>query len=193
MTDAPVPADPTWWQITTDAVIPALAIVVSTLIAIGIARWDRADARKSAVEDRADAASARERDRVERLLAEVLELYAVFISGNPHTTDYAPVVRQLRARLMIAQTIPSSAVIGLWLAEQTAVGFRLYDESMRAFPFPNAPVDQIVAAMRPVADWANQCVQTIAGWLSGSITDDDLHGHLQRTAAKPSGTTSDNT
>lgn len=153
-----------FWAVIADAVIPGLAIVISAGIAVLLFVAERRSSEK-----------ARQRERQDRLLEDIIASLAFFVSVNPLAESWADEFRRLRSRVTILQTLPSprTRLLAEWLVLEGERGMGMMLEAQEAFPRAGAvSVDTILGIMRPSHDWANSCIQSIAQWMRGDVDSD---------------------
>lgn len=181
------------WEVLTAALIPAAAIVVSTVIAVRLARTERQASEKAREEEREaalnlrdearrDAALAHEEARRDRVLEELIEVFAFFISAHPTAENWVPMMRLLRARVVVLQTFPTARVLGEWLASENARGMAAMQRAM-SNPWAEAPdAPEFLEWSAPLAQWANDMINGIASWMRGDITDEQLRTATARNS-----------
>lgn len=181
---------PSVWEVVTDAGIPSLALLVSAGIAVWLARSENKRAQKARSEEQDAAARARENERLatrddrnaerrDRHLEELLEIYGFFIAANPATESWLPVMRRLRAKLVILQTIPSARVLADWLVEEGPRGTRAMERAMEN-PYLATPEDPNYMQWHgPMAQWAQDMINSIASWMQGTVTDAEIRETLR--------------
>ncbi|MBD8102489.1 hypothetical protein [Plantibacter sp. CFBP 8775] len=193
---------PSVWDIVTDAGIPSLALLVSAGIAIWLARSESKRAEKARVEEQTVAAQERlieqeaaaqmreterrtaredrESERRDRHLEELLEIYGFFVAANPQTESWLPIMRRLRAKLVILQTIPSALALADWLVAESKRGTDAMAYAMEN-PYLDTPEDpEYMKWQGPMAQWAQDMMNSIASWMRGTVTDADIRETLRR-------------
>ena len=151
------------WDLVSDAVIPASAIVISTLLAVLLFRAERSSSRRAVQQDRQD-----------RLLEEMIATLAFFVSVNPLAESWSAEFRRLRAQVTILQTLPSPSarLLGEWMVLEAARGKADMVKAMVELQFADEATDHLAAQLiKPAHDWAAYCINSIASWMRGDIGD----------------------
>lgn len=130
--------------------------------------------------ERRAAREDRESERRDRHLEELLEIYGFFIAANPQAESWLPIMRRLRAKLVILQTIPSALALADWLV---AEGPRGTDAMAYALENPYLETPESPEYMNwhgPMAQWAQDMMNSIASWMRGTVTDADIRETLRQ-------------
>ncbi|WP_159499108.1 hypothetical protein [Microbacterium sp. 18062] len=166
---------PSIWELLTDAAIPAVAIVASTWIAVRLARSERQQAAEARAAEQRELTAMREAERRaaqtdrenarrDRIIEELVELFAMLIAAPPTAEDLPPTIRAVRAKLLTLGSVPSASALADW------VGARTPD----AAPARAADGTETETDTPSVADWADEMIGTITAWTRGETSDDDL-------------------
>jgi len=155
------------WDLVSGAIIPGLAIILSTAIAVLLFVAERRSSRNS-----------RQQERQDKLLEEILSTLAFFVSVNPLAESWAAEWRKLRSQVTLLQTLPSprARLLGEWLALAIERKSSLLAEAMFALDAFPGEVDPafLLNTMRPAHDWAAYCINSIASWMRGDVDDDRI-------------------
>lgn len=154
-----------WWSVLTDAGIPALALLLSTAVAIGLARRERRAADHSRLLERRD-----------RMLEGILSELAFFATVNPEAELWADHFRILRAQVVLLQTLPggSNLAAGRWLAAECQHGTSQMSIAMAAVDELPASARDPLIYMKATHQWAQRTTLDLAKWIRGDLRDEDL-------------------
>jgi hypothetical protein len=159
------------FSVLSQAVIPATAILVSVGLAVLLFFLERRSAER-----------ARQQERQDKLLEELIATLAFFVSVNPLVETWATEFRKLRAQAVILQALPSASarLLGDWLASEGRRGMRLLSSSMETLQSASQVTeDQLLSVMQPAHSWADDCINTIALWMRGDISDDQVRALIE--------------
>lgn len=161
-----------------DIIIPVGAIVVSTWIAVKVARQSREDAAKLARQEREDAAEADRRSRKLDAGGEVLVILAAFISVDALQTDMQVRLGELRGRIAVYSAwVAAEDLSADWLKLQHSEGMRLWALALsdpRLRGQRELSVDEMFDIFDAPRTWARDLIDTFSGWLSGHVPDNIL-------------------
>lgn len=188
------------WAVVADILVPAAAILVSTLLAIYLARRERIAAREDRELEREHAEAARvaerelvEQDRirereqieadrlrskVEQTFEPILGTLAWFISASPAGDDWLPQMRTLRGQAFIAQALPSgdSREFAGWFASEVERGFTQATQSFIEYDAAQEHLSgedlgfAVDRVMHPFRSWVKNTMDLVVMWLRGSAT-----------------------
>jgi len=166
--------DPAFWDLVSDALIPASAIVVSVLIAVLLFMAERRSSE-----------AARQLERQDKLLEEIIASLAFFVSVNPISESWRSEWRRLRAQITILQTLPMkrTRLLGDWMVLEGQLGMQLTTTAIVTLnQYPSAPEDippdVIISTMQPSHDWAAYCINSIASWMRGDVKDEAIRDRI---------------
>lgn len=175
------------WVVIRDFLIPVLAILVPTLIAVWLARSER----RAAEHDRREEAALREaedrrrfeRENEERRLrasADVLTSLAHMVSISGTSEPMQDRLRMLRASIAVyrAAVGKDDTLSPDWLSLNHILLMKLWAGAMEAIDemggVNRISVEQAEELMHPPREHANNTLQRFSAWLSGAFSDDDL-------------------
>lgn len=163
-----------WWSVLTDAGIPALALLLSTAVAIGLARRERRAADRSRLLERRD-----------RMLEGILSELAFFATVNPEAEPWADHFRVLRAQVVLLQTLPgaSNLAAGRWLAAECQHGTSRMAIAMQAADQLPASMRDPLVYMEGTHRWAQRTTLDLAKWMRNDLRDEDLRAR-EKTLTK---------
>lgn len=175
-----------WVEVLIDVAIPVAAILVPTWIAVRLARSERKHAAAARAEDQRGAEAMRESERRDRVLEDLIAAYGFFISAHPTWDAWKPAMQLLRARVVLLQTLPTGRTLGEWLATRFQhVGAPAMSHAM-SNPYADTPEsDEYLQWGRPLSDWAQEEINTVAGWLRGELTDEKIRALLAQASPVP--------
>ncbi len=149
-------------DIVTGVVVPAAAIIVSTLVAVGLARSERLAA-----------AAARLDERIDGAFVQTLVALAILNTINLRAENLAGPMRDLRVGLTLLEAVSAverGSLLGEWFEQERLAGLAQSRESMRALallpekPDSDADIEAIVAAGAPLNEWARDFANNLRLW-----------------------------
>lgn len=149
-------------------ILPALAIVISALIAVGLARRERRDALAD-----------RKKERRLEAGAGVIIAIAPLASFTDLTEPVQRYLWEFRARTAVYRAwIEKDDRSGDWLALRHREGMRLWSRAVLAVDALGGPskigVDDLLAALEPAHQWGAASTEMFTGWLSGHVETEVL-------------------
>ncbi|MCJ1709378.1 MULTISPECIES: hypothetical protein [Microbacteriaceae] len=178
--------DETMLDVVTGIALPAAAIVISTLVAVGLAASERKAAATARVEERIDAAFVR-----------ALTALAILNTINLRAESVAEPLRELRVSLTLLEALSTHAdgnLLGEWFEAERVAGNEQVAESMRRLqlvPSPlrtDADVERALAAGGPVNTWARDFANRLRDWHRRGASDDEMRAHIASARALHPGT-----
>ncbi|AZZ49792.1 hypothetical protein C5E02_11540 [Rathayibacter rathayi] len=172
-------------DIVTGIALPAAAILISTLVAVGLAASERKAAAAARVEERIDAAFVR-----------ALTALAILNTINLRTETVVEPLRELRVSLTLLESLsakPDSDLLAEWFEAERQAGNTQVAESRRRLqlvPDPlrtEADVEKAVAAGGPVNTWARDFAGRLRDWHRRGASDDALRAHTASARALHAG------
>ncbi|UOW00901.1 hypothetical protein [Agrococcus sp. SCSIO52902] len=140
-----------WTTITVDVLVPASAILVSTVVAVALAKRERLDNLASLRRERLLAASA-------PLLINLAQL----VSMDPFKEDFRDALRALRAHIAVLRAAldPTDSLVSDWLALRHREGMHLWLTAVEPVPQPSLGKGVHIAKFDPqrvpqAQSWAN--------------------------------------
>ncbi|MGV8912138.1 MAG: hypothetical protein ACOH14_05915 [Rhodoglobus sp.] len=167
-------------QVIAGVILPGTAIIISTLVAVGLARSERTAAAAARVEERADAAFVR-----------TLVALAMLNTINLRDESVAEPLRELRIGLTLLAAVSSQRdndLVAEWFEAERVAGLVQTKESMQNLelapqsPSSDADVESIVAASEPLNGWARDFANNIRLWRRNGASDAALKALI--TSAK---------
>lgn len=161
-------------------IVPFFAILVTSSLEIWLAQRENLRAEKARHEEAERSAKQAQRQAMHVAAERVLEAIAPFISLNPFNEDWRPLLRTLRARVVIFQTHVGgdNDVVGVWLAAEGEHGMKLFSEAMLASdgkPFDDESVFDDFDAART---WAGSVMSQLGTWLKDYSASTDVAAWL---------------
>ncbi|MFS0715462.1 hypothetical protein ABC195_16590 [Microbacterium sp. 2P01SA-2] len=158
-------------QIVADVALPSAAIIISTVVAVGLARSERRAA-----------AAARAEDRVSEAFARALAALATLNTINLRAESLAEPMRELRVALtlLVAAAPNEDEQLVQWFDAEIVAGGAETVRSMRLLalaptdPQTDADVNQIVAAGGPLNTWARDFANNLRLWKRKGTTKAEL-------------------
>lgn len=155
-----------WAPIVGDVLVPAAAIIVSTLVAVALARQERRDNRASL--------------RRERLLAAATPLFEDFaqlVSLHPLLDLAHAPLQGMRAHIAVfrAALDVDDSLVSDWLALRHREGMQLWRTAIGDSRPPDTRGDEPIVfvethpSLERAQAWANVSIQQLQGWLSGDV------------------------
>ncbi|MGM0928840.1 MAG: hypothetical protein ACQEXN_03915 [Actinomycetota bacterium] len=164
--------DTTTLEIIAGIAVPAAAIIISTWVAVGLAKSERVAAADARVEERSDGAF------VQTLIA-----LATLNTINLRAESVAVPLRDLRVGLTLLEAASSKKDDGLlaeWFEAERVAGLAQTRESMRGLalapknPASDADLDTIIVAGAPLNTWARNFANNLRLWRRTGLTDSRL-------------------
>ncbi|AZZ55123.1 hypothetical protein C5E08_03885 [Rathayibacter iranicus] len=175
-------------DIVTGIAVPAASILISTWVAIRLARSERKAAAAARVEERIDAAFAR-----------ALTALATLNTINLRAESIAKPMRELRVALTLldAATPPAdNDLLAEWFEAERLAGTAQGEESRRLLDLvpqhlqPDADVEKVVAAGAPVNTWARDFANNLRLWRRRGASDAELRSLIDSAKARLTGASS---
>lgn len=163
-------------DVATGIAVPAAAILISTWVAVGLARSERKAAAAARVEERIDAAFVR-----------TLTALAVLNTINLRAESVADPLRELRVGLTLLEALSSPSgdtLLAEWFEAERVAGNAQIAESMRLLQLVPAnlqsddDVEKAVAAGGPVNTWARDFANRLRDWHRQGASDEALRAHV---------------
>lgn len=171
------------WPVVADVVVPSAAVLVSSGVAVWLARAERKAAAVARAEERDLVEKARQRERVESALESLLGSLAWFVSADPAREDWATSIRGLRGQVYRVQALhdPASRSLGEWLAPEVERGVRTANGCLEKLK-PDAVwslESERAAMMRadimtPFRRWVKSTMDFLVLWLRGDATIEEI-------------------
>lgn len=164
--------DNTTLEIITGIVLPAAAIIISTWIAVGLAKSERVDAATARAEERSDGA-----------FVQALTALATLNTINLRAESVAEPLRDLRVGLTLLEAASpkqDNDLLSEWFEAERVAGLAQSKESMRKLdlapktPSTDADLEKIVSAGAPVNTWARDFASNLRLWRRKGATDAQL-------------------
>lgn len=164
--------DNTTLDIITGIALPAAAIIISTLVAVGLAKSERVAAATARAEERSDGA-----------FVQVLTALATLNTINLRVESVAEPLRDLRVGLILLEAaIPGkdNDLLSEWFEAERVASIAQSKESMRKHGLvPESSssddhVEMIVAAGAPLNTWARNFANNLRLWRREGATDAEL-------------------
>lgn len=170
-------------DIITGIAVPAASILISTWVAIRLARSERKAAAAARVEERTDAAFVR-----------ALTALATLNTINLRAESIAEPMRELRVALTLldAATPPAdNDLLTEWFEAERLTGLAQSEESMRLLGLvphhlqSDADVERAVSAGAPVNTWARDFANNLRYWRRRGASDAELQSLIDSAKARP--------
>ncbi|WP_028281101.1 hypothetical protein [Arthrobacter sp. H5] len=164
--------DNTTLEIVIGIAVPAAAIIISTWVAVGLAKSERVAAAAARAEERSDGAFVR-----------ALTALATLNTINLRAESVAEPLRELRVGLTLLEAASPRSdgdLLSEWFEVERVAGLAQSRESMRKLalapkiPSSEADVDTIVAAGAPLNTWARDFANNLRLWRRKGATDAQL-------------------
>lgn len=147
-----------------DVLIPVAAILIPTLISIGLYRAERREA-----------ANDRARERRLEAGAEIARALAPLGTIDGTSEDMRPLLADLRGRITIYRAwTTTDDIVGDWLALRYKEGMRTWTSTLAAFDPNGMSYEQVLQAQRPAHDWSASTAEMFTGWLAGHVTTEQI-------------------
>lgn len=159
-------------QIIADIALPAAAIIISTLVAVSIAKSERRGAAAARAEERRDIA-----------FGQTLSALATLNTLNLRAESVAEPLRDLRVGLILLEAASpkhDNDLLSEWFEAERVAALAQSKESMRRLsqapesPSSDADVEMIVAAGAPLNTWARNFANNLRFWRQNGATDAEL-------------------
>lgn len=159
-------------EIITGIAVPAAAIIISTWVAVGLAKSERVAAAAARSEERSDGAFVR-----------ALTALATLNTINLRAESVAEPLRDLRVGLTLLEAASpkhDNDLLAEWFEAERVAGLAQSRESMRKLalapktPSSDADVDTIVSAGAPLNTWARDFASNLRLWRRKGATDSQL-------------------
>lgn len=164
--------DNTALEIITGIAVPSAAIIISTWVAVGLAKSERVSAAAARAEERSDGAFVR-----------ALVALATLNTINLRAETLAEPLRDLRIGLTLLEATSSKRgddLLAEWFDAARVAGNAQARESMRQLalapqtPSSDADVDTIVTAGAPLNTWARDFANNLRLWQRDGATTAQL-------------------
>ncbi|MHA7154985.1 hypothetical protein [Arthrobacter sp. TMN-50] len=159
-------------EIITGIAVPAAAIIISTWVAVGLAKSERIAAAAARSEERSDGAFVR-----------ALIALATLNTINLRAESVAEPLRDLRVGLTLLEASSpkhDNDLLAEWFEAERVAGLVQSTESMRKLalapktPSSDADLDAIVAAGAPLNTWARDFANNLRLWRRKGATEAQL-------------------
>jgi len=156
----------------TDLALPSVAIIISTLVAVSIARWERKAA-----------AAARRDERIDQAFVRVLVALATLNTINMRVETVAEPLRELRVGLSLlvdADVSQHQELVGEWFEAERLAGAAQSRVVMRNLetvpknPYTEAEIERVVQAGGPINSWARDFASNLRVWRRSGATKEQL-------------------
>lgn len=153
-----------------DIFIPVAAILVPTLISIGLYRAER----RAAAADRA-------RERRLEAGAEIAKALAPLATFDGVNENLKPIMSDARGRITIyrAWTTPDD-IVGDWLALRFRELMKRWSAILGSFEPHGMDIGAIMDAQRPAHADAARMIEMFTGWLAGHVATEDIRADFMR-------------
>lgn len=164
--------DNTTLEIITGIALPAAAIIISTWVAVGLAKSERVAAAAARAEERSDGA-----------FVQALTALATLNTINLRAESVVEPLRDLRVSLTLLDAASSKTdndLLAEWFEAERVAGLAQSRESMRnlvlapKMPSNDADVEKIVSAGAPLNTWARDFASNLRLWRREGATDAQL-------------------
>lgn len=170
------------WPVVTGMIVPVAAILVSSSVAIWLARAERKSAELVRTAERQLLIKDRQQAKTEDVLERVLGTLAWFISADPGNEDWRLQIRSLRGQVYIVQSLPDdeSRAFGAWLASEVERGVSRASQSLDEFGGAqehlsgDALSTAVATVMDPFRLWVKCTMDLIVIWLRGDRTASEV-------------------
>lgn len=168
-------------DIVTGIAVPAASILISTWVALLLARSERKAAAAARAEERIDAAFVR-----------ALTALATLNTINLRAESVAEPMRELRVGLTLLDAATPAAgndLLAEWLEAERLAGITQSQETMRLLaqapqkPQTDADVEKIVAAGAPLNHWARDFANRLRVWRRDGASVAKLGAHIAAAKA----------
>lgn len=185
--------DQTALQIIAGVAIPSAAIIISTVVAVNLAKSERQAATAARAEERAQIASDRLEDRSDDAFVRALIALATLNTINLRAESAAESFRELRVGLTLLEAASApldSDLLAEWFEAERLAGLAQARESMRRLslirpsPADDADVDAMVAAGAPLNIWARDFANNLRTWRRKGATELELRGLIENARAQ---------
>jgi len=172
-----------FWAITGDIAggvgIPAAAIIISTYVAVRLARNEREAAATARLEERAQTAADRLEDRTEDAFVRTLLALATLNTINLRSESIAEPLRELRVGLTLLVTAASEhpEVVGQWFEMERMAGASQSEVSMSRIAQMSENLNSqneatiTLWACEPINEWARDFANNLRIWRRGEMSE----------------------
>ena len=168
-----------WVQLASGILLPSAAIIISALIAVSIARWERKSAELARVIERED-----------RVIEQLLTTLLYFQNGPFGTFDWDRESARLTAtaRMMLTGSTPSEfKEVGQWLTQEVLLFHRLVIKAMKRGRWLPLYWRTIRPLRRYISndarEWAAYVESIIGEWTVGRVPPNYLHHRYHELVA----------
>ncbi|WP_146078259.1 hypothetical protein [Rathayibacter rathayi] len=174
--------------VVTGIAVPAVSILISTWVAIRLARSERIAAAAARAEERVDAAFVR-----------ALIALATLNTINLCAESSAEPLRELRVGLTLLDAATpqiGNDLLAEWFEAERLAGLAQIHESMRLLELvprelrTNADLEKFVSAGAPVNTWARDFADRLRLWRRAGTSDAELRVHIASAKALHTGPSS---
>lgn len=160
-------------QLIAGVAIPSAAIIISTLLAVKLAKSERLAATTARAEERAQIAADRLDDRSDEAFVRALMALATLNTINLRAESVAEPFRDLRIGLTLLEASSAQLdnnLLGRWFEAERLAGTAQARKSMGRLtllpvtPANDADVEAIVAAGGPLNIWARDFANNLRHW-----------------------------
>lgn len=164
-------------DVITGIAVPAASILISTLVAIRLARSERMAAAAARAEERVDAAFVR-----------VLTALATLNTINLRAESVAEPMRELRVGLtLLDAAAPPAAgdLLAEWFEAERLAGIAQTTKTMQLLAVTpqdlrtDADIEQVVAAGAPLNTWARDFANRLRVWKRDGASDSELRSLIE--------------
>lgn len=175
--------DQTTLQIIAGLAIPSAAIIISTLVAVTLAKSERLAATAARAEERAQMAADRLDDRSDDAFVRALMALATLNTINLRAESVAEPFRDLRIGLTLLEAASPQVdndLLGEWFEAERLAGMAQAGRSMESLallparPSNDDEVEAIVAAGAPLNIWARDFANNLRHWRQKGASRSDL-------------------
>jgi len=175
--------DQTALQIIAGVAIPSAAIIISTAVAVKLAKSERLAATAARAEERAQIAADRLEHQSDDAFVRALVALATLNTINLRAEGAAEPFRELRVGLTLLEATSAQAdsdLLAEWFEAERLAGLAQARESMRRLsmmrpnPAGEAEVEAMVAAGAPLNIWARDFANNLRTWRRSGAKDLEL-------------------
>lgn len=170
-------------QVIAGVAIPSAAILISTVLALQIAKSERIAGAEAREDERAQVAADRLEQRSDDAFVRALIGLATLNTINLRAESAAEPFRELRVGLTLldaASDSPDSDALADWFESERLAGLEQARESMRRLSLvpsilqSEADVEAVVAAGAPLNTWARDFANNLRRWRRDGATRSEL-------------------
>lgn len=169
---------PTVIDLIATVAIPSLAIIISSLIAVLIARSERKAAAAARKIEREEVLAGRREARVDDAFVRAVVALATLNTLNLRAETIAEPLREMRVGLTLLVTAHEDGpkMLGEWFEREREAGHACADLSMRRhMTVPDgSPIERFLWASEPLNTWARDFATNLRVWRRGDVSRDEL-------------------